>query len=419
MAHPVAELIRDRSVRSVWAGLSGSYTGDELYRIGLVWIAIELAGASAAWVPAAQNATVMVISLTVAGFADRFSPKTIMVGSSICRAVIVLVPVVLFFTIGLTLASLIAAAVALAVFRAIFDPVLFSSVPKLADAPERIQSLTGLFDTMARLARLVGPLLASLLSLVLPTIHILSVNALAYLGAAYAFSRVDDRLKQPPVPFRPIGAAQTRIIDRLLRGFRIVQRTPDIRFVLFSNAAVLIGWVLGISLGVPMLVAQHLPAEGTFSGLVAVGMVLGTYGLGDLVASVVVTSLKARIRPRRMFIGYLASGLGIAAISSGVLSSEPLLAIGLMMGAAFFSALGGPFFFVPMMTLLQTRLAGPDLTSVLRFRLALISAALMTGAAVGTWTFAANGAAVTILVVGLGNAAVGLYGMLRCPEGPA
>lgn len=87
-----------------------------------------------------------------------------------------------------------------------------------------------------------------------------------------------------------------------------------------------------------------------------------------------------------------------------------------MMAVAFASGLGGPMFFIPMMTFLQTRLDGADLVSVIRLRLALTAAAMMVGAGLASWLFDRFGAPGTVVIAGLAIAGVGVWGNLRCAD---
>ncbi|MGH8886983.1 MAG: MFS transporter, partial [Egibacteraceae bacterium] len=76
---------------------------------------------------------------------------------------------------GGVLALLIVAAV-LGVLGAVFDPNLGALVPELVER-ERVQQVTGLLDLTGRIARVAGPGSAGALLLVLPEIHLYTVDA--------------------------------------------------------------------------------------------------------------------------------------------------------------------------------------------------------------------------------------------------
>lgn len=87
-----------------------------------------------------------------------------------------------------------------------------------------------------------------------------------------------------------------------------------------------------------------------------------------------------------------------------------------MMVAAFASGLGGPMFFIPMMTFLQTRLEGADLVGVIRLRLALTAASVMAGAGLGSLLFGQFVAPATVAMAGIAIALIGLWGSLLRPD---
>jgi MFS transporter, DHA3 family, macrolide efflux protein len=125
-------------------------------------------------------------------------------------------------------------------------------------------------------------------------------------------------------------------------------------------------------------------------------------------------------RPRRvgrfMFTGYLILGTGLALVPILLWILPPFLALPAMLLACFAAGLGGPMFFVPMMTLFQTGLNRPDLSSLIRFRAALSAAAMMLGSAVSPSLFGGLGAAPTILASGTLIALVGAWGSSFRPD---
>ena len=71
MAHPYVELLKDRHVRVLWSGLSLSALGSELYRVGAIWLAAELAGPNASLLVTAQSAAVLAVMSLVVRAAGR------------------------------------------------------------------------------------------------------------------------------------------------------------------------------------------------------------------------------------------------------------------------------------------------------------------------------------------------------------
>lgn len=94
MAHPFLNLVGDRKISALWTGLAFSGIGNELSRIAMVWLAIQIAGPSASFVSTAQFAVILVVSLGAAAFADRIAPRSLMIAADLLAAFVALVPLV-------------------------------------------------------------------------------------------------------------------------------------------------------------------------------------------------------------------------------------------------------------------------------------------------------------------------------------
>ena len=72
-----------------------------------------------------------------------------------------------------------------------------------------------------------------------------------------------------------------------------------------------------------------------------------------------------------------------------------------MMIGGLLAGLGGPFFFVPMITRMQTVFHGHDIARVFRLRLVVMAAAMLVSSLLATWCFDLMGAVATQLGCGL------------------
>src|SRR5690606_29803012 len=104
-------------------------------------------------------------------------------------------------------------------------------------------------------------------------------------------------------------------------------------------------------------------------------------GVGDFASNDWVAGVHPKRPERFMFTGYIVLGGGLATIPILMWVLPPAVAMPFMMSACFVAGLGGPMFFIPMMTFFQTDLPQADLGSLIRFRLALSAAAMMLGSA--------------------------------------
>jgi hypothetical protein len=105
-------------------------------------------------------------------------------------------------------------------------------------------------------------------------------------------------------------------------------------------------------------------------------------------------------------------GFAFLAVSVWILPSHMLLPA--MMLGGLLAGLGGPFFFVPMLTRMQTVFHGHDIARVFRLRLVVMAAAMLAGSVIATWCFELMGAVATQFACGALIFAVGTAGYLIC-----
>jgi DHA3 family macrolide efflux protein-like MFS transporter len=412
MAHPFVGLLKDRAVAMLWAGQSGAAVGGELFAIAVIWLAIEAAGSAAALLPAAQFAVAVVIGLTAGVAVDRWRARSTLIATNVVRAVVVLLPVLALPWLGLSFPLLVAVAIVLSGLRAIFDPALQSVVPVLVPDRERLQAMNGLLDATFRLARLLGPAIAGFLSLFVAPIHFLTITAATLLGSALALNSIRRRIDTvvPPHPAKPL--------DAMLAGVRLLRRERVVGFVVLVNALCNAPWFVALNLGAPMLVTEHEPTFLGLQGLAVLGVVLGSYGAGDVVGNLVAGTVRSRRPYRLMFTGYVAMGAGYMGFAAAAWLLSPQAMVPAMMVAAFIAGIGGPFFFVLMVTGIQTTFRGTEIAQVYRFRFALMSGALCLGALSASALFAWLGSTLTVFLSGLAMLLLAAFGMLRLWDEP-
>jgi MFS transporter, DHA3 family, macrolide efflux protein len=414
LSHPFIDLVKDQPTRQVWAGLSLQCVADELLRMAVIWLAIDMVGAAASFLLFGNLIAAFVLSMLAGAVADHFSPRGTMVFVNLVRAALTLVPVSLFLGGWLTFPALMLASVAIASLRGVYDPALQTCVPRLAPSPGHIQAMNGLFDSTHRLARLVGPFIGGLLSLLLPVIHFLTVAATGYAIGALVIRGVGRGIDQA---HGATGSGWRGALRRMMHGFAVMRRDRPVARVLMANAVNLIGWILGITLGIPMLMANHPPAGFEQQPLVALSCVLAAYGIGDFASNVRVSNHHPADRWRFMFSGYFLLGFGIGSLPLPMMIGLGYAELPALMVLAFIAGCGGPVFFLPMLTIIQTRMSGADLSAVFRLRIALTSASMALAALAGSWLFAWPGIFATVILAGALMVTTGAVGMLlRPPE---
>ncbi|HJQ57254.1 MAG TPA: MFS transporter [Vineibacter sp.] len=407
---PVFQPLKDRAVAIVWSGLAASTIGEDLLRVAIIWLAVDIAGNLAGLLTAAQYATMLLVGLTSGAVADRWRPERTMVWVNLLAAVVVLLPVAAAYGPGVSLTVLVVTAVGVSALRTFFAPALQSTIPNLIRDRSLLQSANGLFDATWRLARLAGPALAAGLVQVVPVIHFLSVTACGFLIAAAAIHSVRSQLAAPARSGAAPRGGWQGALDGLTSGYNLLRRNRVMAALILSNAAVNGPWMVSLMLGLALLVKTYQPSLFGIRDLAAYGLVMGSYGLGDLCANLVVGSVLLRRPLSTMYLGYVAMGAGFTLIALAAWTMPLDWMLPAMMLAAVVAGTGGPLFFIPLITRTQMEFDGADIARVWRLRLAIMAGSQLLASLVATWLFEVLGAALTVLGCGLFILVAGIAG---------
>lgn len=410
---PVFRPLKDRAVATVWSGLAASTIGEDLFRVAVVWIAAEQIGNAAGYVNATQYAAMLVVGLLGASAFDRWRADRAMIGAKYASAALALLPVLGSYIWGVSIPLLVVSVMGLAGLRMVFTPALQSAVPVLVTDRDAMQAINGLFDATWRLARLIGPMLAAVLNTLLPVIHFLSITALGFLLSALAIWAVRDRLVDPANPPRPGRGGWRGAWDALLDGARLMLRQPTMGALLLVNAVANGPWSVALQLCIALMVVEHDPHLFGFHGLAALGLIIGSCGLGDVVGNLVAGSVRFRRPLSTMFLGYVAMGTGFALIALAAWSLDNPYKLPAMMAAGLITGFGGPFFFIPMITRMQTVFRGAEIARVFRLRLAIMAGSMLAFNLAATPMFDWIGPTHTEFLFGLLLLAMGVAGYVH------
>ncbi len=407
---PVFRPLKDPAVATVWSGLAASTIGEDLFRVAVVWIAAEQIGNAAGYVNAAQYGAMLVVGLLGASVFDRWRADRAMIGAKLASAALALLPVAGAYVWGVSIPLLVLAVMGIAALRMVFTPALQSAVPVLVPDRDAMQAINGLFDATWRLARLIGPMLAAILNSILPVIHFLSVTALGFVLSGVAVWAVRDRLFDPNhQPQRGRGGLRGAW-DALIDGARLILREPTIGSLLLLNALANGPWSVALQLCIALMVKQHDPRLFDFEGLAALGLIIGASGAGDVAGNLVAGSVRFRRPLSTMFLGYVAMGAGFALLAVAVWALPNPWMLPAMMLAGLLSGFGGPFYFIPMITRMQTAYRGAEIARVFRLRLAVMAGSMLAFNLAATPLFDLLGPTLTEFLFGLLILALGVGG---------
>jgi MFS transporter, DHA3 family, macrolide efflux protein len=407
---PIFRPLKDPAVATVWSGLAASTIGEDLFRVAVVWIAAEQIGNAAGYVNAAQYGAMLVVGLLGASAFDRWRADRAMIGAKLGSAVLALLPVAGAYVWGVSIPLLVLAVMGIAGLRMVFTPALQSTVPVLVPNRDAMQAINGLFDATWRLARLIGPMLAAVLNSILPVIHFLSVTAAGFVLSGAAIWAVRERLIDPDHAPKRGRRGLRGTWDALLDGTRLILRERTIGTLLLLNALANGPWSVALQLCIALMVKQHDPQLFGLEGLAALGLIVGASGAGDVAGNLVAGSVRFRRPLATMFLGYVAMGIGFALLAVAVWVLPNPWMLPAMMLAGLLSGFGGPFFFIPMITRMQTAYRGAEIARVFRLRLVVMAASMLGFNLAATPMFDLMGPTLTEFLLGLLILALGAGG---------
>jgi len=394
--------LRDPIVARLWSALVVFTMGDELYRVALVWLAVELVGRQAGYLGALQSACMLLGAALGGTFAASLGQRRAMSIFLVAGAACTLVPTLAWEAGYPSFAALLVPAVAVSLMRAQFEPAVQGHLPVLVPDRDLLFATNGLIDGVRRMARITGPMLAAGLALVVAVHDLFALYALALLFAAWLLLRVGDALP----------AREGRADGGFVLGARIV-RQERVLLGLLSVKSVTDGcWVVVIGHAFPLTVEQSGASWLGISGVAAYGTGLAVYGVANVSANLLISSMRPSLSAVRMLAGLAVMGAGLTGMALAVAFAPPdLLLPGLYAGLAL-AACGSPFCDIPLAMRVQLA-GGPGApraaaASVFRVRLSMNFTGIMLAGLVSPTLFGTLGVAPTMLGSGLLCAAASL-----------
>jgi MFS family permease len=393
--------LRQPRIALLWGGLATSSVGDQLYAVAIAWIAVEAFGPAAGYLAAIQAAVTIATALLFGAWADTQEDRALMIGADLTRAAALLVLIALWFAGGSAAAAgLGLAVVILAAGQALFRPTVQRVLPRLVPNPTLLPAANALFDATERIARLLGPGLIAVLASLIPQIHFLTLDAITFLVSAISVWRIGPIAAMPRIKRGPILA-------NIKLGFAAMGRDPMMRTMLQLTGLNYGTWYMAIFLGIPLLLA------GPGDSIARYGLVISSYGVGNLAANLAVGSINLPRRTGRLiFGGNLLNGTGImlmaiAAAHPGAMMMPALTAAAALAGA------GGPMSDLPRAVLMQSLLPHAEIAAAMRAWMVANYTGLLLAMALAPALIEHTGAEAATILCGAGTAWIGVYGMLR------
>ncbi len=393
-------MLRQRHLAILWISQVLSAIGDQLYAIAVIWTAVRVAGGGAGVVAAAGTAATLLFGMLGGVYADRWDRRKTMATVDLLRAATVAVLPILAWRGMVQLWHLAAVAVVVSGLGALFDPALQASLPALVADRRMLQATNGLMDMTRRLARAIGPSLAGMLVALLSLTHFFTLDAISFVISALAVLSLGRRFAWKPM--QEHAARGMRGVGAEIAGAIHVMRTHRaLNWAVTSNGISAIGWGAGFTIGAPLLAARVLAGQ-----VGAYGLIVGAYGVGNVLGNIVIGSMTIHRRVAMLFAGRFVLGGGFLIMAMA--TNLPVAILG-----SAVAAIGGPMGDIVMLTMIQQDLPANQIGKVYSLRMTVSSAGAVLGLLLAGPLYAALPIPVAIAACAFLIMTTGIIGLVR------
>lgn len=388
-------VLRQREFAFLWGGQALSAIGDEIYRVALIWLAINFIGANAGYLVAGQSAALLLAALFVKNSRQPISRFKVLLAMDVLRGLVVLIPMLAYYFIHpFPVAILWTVAIIVSLANGVFDPTFHGSFPAMTRDAETRQVLTALVGSTFRLARAVGPGLIGLLASILPMAHFFSIDALSFGISALTFFLI---IKDKKIAKDLVETGRSDQIDIRFALNSICKNS----LVLYATIAKSIGgslWVLVYSLGLAFLVKKM------GQDVRGYGLACASYGIGNVLGSIFLANMRRNPLGSMLRYSFLWMGLGffLLALSPNLQSVMVLCAI---------TGFVGPMNDIPYYDLVQELFPLNSLPNIFRVKIISETAFCLAVMLVAPSLFRLFSPSVVIAGAGIGYFLIGVTGL--------
>ncbi|MEU3889090.1 MFS transporter [Streptomyces sp. NPDC029041] len=336
-------LWRDADFRRLWWGQTASQLGEHATLVMLPLLAVLTLDAGAGQLGAlraAGQAPVLLLSLFVGAWVDRWRTRTTMVLADAGRALALGALALAGLAGGLGMPGLLALTFAVGALSVFFDVAYQASLVRLVERGRLVRGNSALEGSRSA-AQTGGPALGGAL------VSSLSAPLAAASGAlffALSFLSIRRIRRAEPMPARQ--EKPVRVRRRINEGVRFVVGDPFLRAVCLASAA------FQFSFAATMTVyLAFLPRELHLSGAV-VGLALAAAGPGALLGSLLAARLPDRFGHGRVVMGAAAVGDGVF-LCVPALDRSSAVTVPVLLAAGFVFGAGGQLVNVTLMAVRQ------------------------------------------------------------------
>ncbi len=319
---------------------------------------------------------------------DRLPRTTVMIGSDVVRAVLMLGAAATIATDGP--APVVYALVAVAaVAGTLFRPAKSALLPALVTSPGQLTAANVASSTLESVGMFLGPAIGGALLAVSSTSVVFAANGLTFLWSAFLVVGLRAHEPQREPPARPVGDTAARESSAVLAGISTIAREPTLRTLVGLYAAqTLVAGAVNVLVVVTAFEILDLDEAG-------VGLLYAAVGVGGLIGGFVALLLAARGRLARDF----AIGLALFGLPLVLVGGVPVAVVAVV-GLAILG-IGNSIVDVNAITIMQRAVPDEVLGRALGALDGLMLATLGLGSLVAPLLVALAGAEAALVVTGV------------------
>jgi DHA3 family macrolide efflux protein-like MFS transporter len=338
------DLWKNRMFLLLWMAQLTSNIGNQCYSFALLWYLLQAtqSGTVLSLLIIPEMAAGLLFYLIGGVLADRYSPRSLMLGSDMAR-ILVAISVGILAAMGVEqFFYFLAAQFLFGVFSSLFQPARTVALKTVVPL-EQLGRANAILDTTMRTIRIVAPMSIGLFASTVPLSILFFVNAGSYLFSAcflYAIrgslqNKLDTEIiKMTPVQYR----------RDIAEGLSEMKRSRSLfLIVLFSNLGFLV-WQICWNVGFPFL------ADGMgHGGGSTLAVLIGSYGIGNLLGSLYMARVSYSRHLFVILMGWALQSVGCLLFTLG--NSQHWIAY----LAAVVAGVGGPLIGIPTVTAIQMK----------------------------------------------------------------
>ena len=272
------KVFQNRNLVLLWLGQMASQSGDAIYQIGLLWLALELSGSTAATglIAMASYLPAVLLSLFAGVAADKSNRKKILLISDASRFFLVLLIPGAFLSGFLSSIFLGINAFAISIAATFFNPAKDAFIPQIVPKRGLLQA-NSLIQTSWQISMLLGPAVAGWLLHFFGNVHLFTACSIHYL-----LSFILVRFIRPAQTFSPTSKTVSGLLeikDGLVFALRHTVIFPLLLITVADNLLIMGPAIVGTPVFVKKILGLDAEAYATIMACFAIGLLIGTAAL--------------------------------------------------------------------------------------------------------------------------------------------